>query len=583
MSSQSKYFLVFVVVLVIVAIMIVEFTPQSADTLYVKGVVYTMDDANTVTEAFAVTGDRIVGTGSTASTERRFKPKNVVDLRGKTVLPGFIDSHAHFFSLGVARMTVDVLGTRTEREAADRVRERVAKSSPGQWIRGRGWDQNEWPSRQFPMHASLDKIAPYNPVYLIRVDGHAVWVNKRALEVAGVDRSTQEPPGGKIIRDAAGNPTGIFVDNAISLVQGHLPQMTDEEEREAMHLAAQECVRDGLTTIHDMGIDSMEVELYTKLIDEGQLPLRIYAAVGGIGDLWNKFLKNGPLIGYGDNRLTIRALKLYIDGALGSRGAALIEPYSDEPGNRGLTVSSEELIHSATVDALKHGFQVCTHAIGDRGNNIVLRTYAAALQEVPVKDARLRVEHAQVLDPGDIPKFKEYGIVPSMQPTHCTSDMYWAESRLGPRRIRYAYAWRSLLETGARIPGGSDFPVENPNPIWGIYAAVTRKDKEGRPQNAEDGRKYFQISQEEMTDTMAFGNGWYPAQKMTREEALRSFTSWGAWAAFEEHLKGSLQKGTLADFVILSSDIGKIPDKEILDVRVLKTYVGGKEVYSSNE
>ncbi|HEY6952133.1 MAG TPA: amidohydrolase, partial [Bacteroidota bacterium] len=363
----------------------------------------------------------------------------------------------------------------------------------------------------------------------------------------------------------------------------HLPPMSEAEEIEAVHRASRECVRDGLTTVHDMGIDSTEVVLYKRLIDTGQLPLRIYAAIGGVGSLWNQFLKDGPLIGYGNNRLTIRALKLYIDGALGSRGAALINPYNDDPGNRGLTVSSEELIRSATVDALTHGFQVCTHAIGDRGNNIVLRMYASALREVPVRDPRLRIEHAQVLDPGDIPKFKEEGIIPSMQPTHCTSDMYWAEARLGPERIRNAYAWRSLLNTGVVIPGGSDFPVEDPNPIWGIYAAVTRKDKEGRPRNAAEAAKYFEFSKEGITDTSAFDNGWYPAQKMTREEALRSFTTWGAWAAFEDHLKGSLQKGMLADFVVLSSDITKIPDDEILSVRVLRTYVGGQEVYSVTE
>ena len=583
MSSQFKYFLLFVAVLIAVAVVMIESSPQSADSVFINGVVYTMDNASTVVEAFAVQGDKIIGTGTTDEVKRKFESKNVIDLKGRTILPGFIDSHAHFFSLGIARMTVDVLGSTSEREAAQRVRERVQKSKTGQWIRGRGWDQNEWTPREFPARTSLDKVAPNNPVYLTRVDGHAIWVNSLALRESGIDKSSQDPPGGRILRDSRGNPTGVFVDNAIALIQNHLPPMSDSEAVEAMHLAAQECLRDGLTTVHDMGIDSTEVSLYKKLIGEGQLPLRIYAAVGGVGDLWNQFLKDGPLIGFGDNHLTIRSLKMYMDGALGSRGAALIEPYSDDPGNRGLTVSTEEVIHSATVEALKHGFQVCIHAIGDRANDIVLRTYASALQEVPAKDPRLRIEHAQVLDPTDIPKFKQYGIIPSMQPTHATSDMYWAEARLGPKRIRFAYAWRSLLNTGVVIPGGSDFPVENPNPIWGIYAAVTRKDKEGRPRNAEDGIKYFEFSKEGMTDTSAFDDGWYPSQKMTRDEALRSFTTWGAWAGFEEHLKGSLQKGMLADFVVLSSDITKIPESEILNVRVLKTYVGGKEVFSTNE
>ncbi len=583
MSSQFKYFLFFLAVLVVVTIVMVEFNPQPADAIYVNGVVRTMDDANTVVEAFAVSGDKIVATGTTAEIKRKFKAKNLVDLRGKTVLPGFIDSHAHFFSLGIARMTVDLLGSGSEKGAAERVRQRVRKSSAGQWVRGRGWDQNEWHIRRFPSHASLDKVAPANPVYLTRVDGHAIWVNTKALQEAGISRSTQDPPGGRILRDSQGDPTGVLLDNAIPLVQNYLPPMSDSEAVEAMHIAAEECVEDGLTTVHDMGIDTIEFSLYKRLIEEGRLPLRIYAAVGGVGDLWNQLLKKGPLIGFGNNHLTIRSLKLYVDGALGSRGAALIEPYSDDPGNRGLTVSSEELIRSATVDALKHGFQVCTHAIGDRANDIALRMYASALQEVPVKDCRLRIEHAQVLEPADIPKFKEYGIIPSMQPTHATSDMYWAEARLGPNRIRFAYAWRSLLNTGVIIPGGSDFPVENPNPIWGIYAAVTRKDKEGRPRNAEDGKRYFQSSSDATMDSTVFDNGWYPAQKMTREEALRCFTRWGAWAGFEEHIKGALQKGMLADFVVLSSDIAKVPEEEILNVRVLKTYVGGKKVFSANE
>jgi predicted amidohydrolase YtcJ len=583
MSSQLKFFIAFLTILVVVAILMIRYRPQVADEVFVHGIVYTMDDANSVVEAFAVRGDRIVGTGTTSEIERRFKGKNSVDLKGRTVFPGFIDSHGHFFSLGIARMTVDLVGSGSEKDAAERVRQRVEKTKTGQWIRGRGWDQNEWKPEQFPTRASLDKVSPRNPVYLIRVDGHAIWVNSAALKEAGIDRSTQDPPGGKILRDSRGNPTGIFIDNAIPLIQNHLPPMSDAESVEAMHLAAQECVRYGLTTIHDMGIDSTEFGLYKKLIAQGDLPLRIYAAVAGVGELWNEFLKDGPLVGFGDNHLTIRSLKMYMDGALGSRGAALTEPYSDDPDNRGLTVSSEELIRSATVDALKHGFQVCTHAIGDRANDIVLREYASALQEVPVKDPRLRIEHAQVLDSADIPKFKEYGIIPSMQPTHATSDMYWAEARLGPKRIRYAYAWRSLLNTGVVIPGGSDFPIESPNPIWGIYAAVTRKDREGRPRDAEDGNKYFQFSKEGMTDTTAFENGWYPSQKMTREEALRSFTTWGAWAGFEEHEKGSIRKGMLADFVVLSSDIAKVPDSDIPDVRVLKTFVGGKEVFSAND
>jgi predicted amidohydrolase YtcJ len=583
MSAQLRNFLIFLLSLVIIAVMVVELSPQAVDTNYINGVVYTLDEENSAVQAFAVSGDRILGTGTTSAIERKFKAKTTVDLKGRTVLPGFIDSHAHFLSLGISRLTVDLLGTSSEQDAAGRVKLRVAKISPDQWVRGRGWDQNGWPGKQFPGHASLDRVAPDNPVYLVRVDGHAAWVNKKGMQIAGITKATADPAGGRIVRDSQGNPSGVFVDNAMQLVYTHIPQMSDSEAVEAMQLAAQECVQYGLTTVHDMGVDSLDIELYKRLIRADKFPLRIYGAIGGVGDLWSKFLKDGPLVGFGNNKLTIRALKLYVDGALGSRGAALIEPYSDDPANRGLTVTSEDLIRSATIDALRGGFQVCTHAIGDRGNNIVLRMYDAALREVPKNDHRLRIEHAQVLDANDIPKFKALGVIPSMQPTHCTSDMFWAEARLGPHRVRGAYAWRSLLNTGVVIPGGSDFPVENPNPILGVYAAVSRKDNEGRPRDAEDGRRYFQFSSAGMTDTTAFNDGWYPSEKMTRLEALRSYTTWGAWAGFEELLKGALRKGMLADFVVLSSDIIKVPEKAILDVRVLKTFVGGMEVYSNGD
>jgi predicted amidohydrolase YtcJ len=579
MSSQAKNFSMFLLAVAVFAILSIWFNPKEADTVFVNGRVYTMDAENSVVEAFAVKDDRISGIGTSSAIERSFKGKLRIDLQGKTVLPGFIDAHAHFMSLGISGLTVDLVGSSSELDAAERVKQRVAKTTAAQWIRGRGWDQNDWPVTRFPSRTSLDKISPNNPVFLVRVDGHAAWVNKKTLEIAGITRTTPDPPGGKIIRDLQGNPTGVFVDAAMDLVSKHLPELSDQEATEAIQLALRECLRYGITTVHDMGVDARDIALYKQLIEKGEFPFRIYAAIGGVGDLWSQFLRSGPLIGFGQNRLTVRALKLYIDGALGSRGAALIEPYSDEPDNRGLTVSSEEAIRSATVEALKHAFQVCTHAIGDRGNNIVLNMYEAALREVPVTNHRLRVEHAQVLYPDDIPKFKRSGIVPSMQPTHCTSDMYWAEARLGPKRILGAYAWRSLLKTGVVIPGGSDFPVEHPNPIFGIYAAVTRKDKEGRPLTVEDGLKYFQFSNQGLTDSSSFLNGWHADQKMTREEALRSFTTWGAWAGFEEHLKGSIQKGFLADFILLSADIASVPEQSILDIRVLKTYVGGKEVF----
>lgn len=589
MSSSFKLFLIFVVLVIVAVYLFFQLVPQTADTLYVNGRVYTMNAANTVAEAIAIQGDRIVAVGSTSEIQKKFKAKNIIDLHGKSVFPGLIDAHGHMMSLGISKLTVDLVGSSSETEAAARVKERVDQSKPERWIRGRGWDQNRWQSKKFPTHEALDKVAPNNPVLLSRVDGHAIWVNKRALEIAEITKATPDPDGGKIVRDAQGNPTGVFVDNAMRLVGKFLPPLSDEEATQAINLAVQECLQYGITTVHDMGVDAKEIELYQRLIDNNQFPFRVYAAIGGAGRTWSQYIgtdssgiKKQQLIGYGGNKLWVRAIKLYIDGALGSRGAALLEPYSDDPGNRGLTVTSEETLRKTIDEALLHGFQVLTHAIGDRGNNIVLNTYEAALKAHPVSVHRLRVEHAQVLYANDIPRFNKLGVIPSMQPTHCTSDMYWAEARLGSTRIFGAYAWRSLLETGVIIAGGSDFPVEYVNPMFGIYAAVSRQDQQGKPRNAEDVRTGFQLSQEGIKDPSAFDGGWYASQKMTREEAIRSFTSWAAYAGFQENLLGSLEKGKLADFIILRRDIMTVQPLEIVNTVVERTFVGGKEVYNVN-
>lgn len=583
MSDNIRILLSLITLCVFFLVLYDRIIPKQADTLYVNGVIYTMDGGNSVADAMAVRGDRFVSVGSRVELQERVKAKRVVDLEGQAVFPGLIDAHGHVFSLGIARMTVDLVGATSETESIERVRSRVKDAAPGTWIRGRGWDQNDWRSKRFPHHSLLDRVSPENPVYLIRIDGHAAWVNKLALEAAGITRETADPPGGKIIRDASGEPTGVLIDEAKGLVTSILPPPSSEEKEEALQRAIQECLRYGITGVHDMGADMEELDLYKKSADEGNLGIRIYAAIGGIGETWERFREIGPVIGYGKNHLTVRALKLYIDGALGSRGAALIEPYSDDPGNRGLTMIADEDLKRAIGEALQTGFQVCTHAIGDRGNNIVLNAYEQGLHEFPSIDHRLRIEHAQILSPDDIPRFKKLGVLPSMQETHCTSDMYWAEARLGPERIKGAYAWRSLRETGVVIPGGSDFPVEHPNPLFGIYAAVTRQDHAGIPRNAEDVKRTFQLSESGITDPQAFDSGWYASQKLTREEALRSFTSWAAWAAFEEKDKGSIETGKLADFVILSADIMTIPAQEILRTEVVKTVVGGKEAFSTGQ
>ena len=453
-------------------------------------------------------------------------------------------------------------------------------SKPGQWIRGSGWDQNTWQTKSFPIQKTLDRIAPKNPVYLDHVDRHACWVNKRALEIAGVNKQTPELPGGRIVRDAGGEPTGVFLDAAMELIRKFIPEPNELEMREAIRLAAEECASVGLTSVQEMGVDSKQVELYKKLIDEDIFPLRVYAAIDGPGELWNAMKGEGKLVGYGNNKLTIRALKLYVDGALGSRGAAMIEPYADDPNSRGLTVLSGEALQKLVDESMDKGFQVCTHAIGDRANHSVLDVYEMALKKHHVLDARLRVEHAQVLSPQDILRFKELDVLPSMQPAHCTSDMYWAEKRLGSKRIRGAYAWRSLLNTGIVIPAGSDFPVESPNPFFGIYAACTRQDKNGLPKNVDDVRTWFQSPADEYSDTTMFIHGWYAHERMTLEEAVRGFTTWAAYAAFEENLKGSLERGKLADFIIIPKDIFQCPSNEIPSIQVESTVVGGKVVFS---
>lgn len=590
MNTPLTLFLLFVVCALVCTYLFFRTVPEPADVLYVNGHLYTMDANKSVVEALAVRGGRIVAVGSRRDLEGRVRPTKTVDLGGKVVFPGFIDAHAHLMSLGVLKLTLDISGMTTEAAIAALVGQRVSKSESGQWVRGRGWDQNLWPSKRFPSHEALDRVSPNNPVYLARINGHAAWVNSKALEKAGITKQTPDTAGGKILRDASGNPTGVFVDNAMGLVSKFLPPPTVKETEKSFLLAANECLKHGLTGMHDMGVDLKEIEAYRNLIDRNEFPFRVYAAIDGPGETWDQFIgrtpspsPKGPLIGYGDNRLWVHTLKLYVDGALGSRGAALLEPYSDDPTNRGLTVTDEASLRKSVDEALSNGFQVCTHAIGDRANSIILNVYEAALKLHPQADQRLRVEHAQVLALNDIPRFKALGVLPSMQPTHCTSDMYWAEARLGPSRVLGAYAWRSLLNTGVILPGGSDFPVEQPNPLLGIYAAVTRQDQQGRPRNAQDIRAFFQLSAEGIRDSAAFENGWYALQKMTREEAIQAFTTWAAYAGFQEHLLGSLEKGKLADFVVLSKDIMKVPPQEILTTVVEKTFVSGVEVYNHSE
>jgi predicted amidohydrolase YtcJ len=545
--------------LIAVVLFMIRSVPQEVSLLLVNGVVYTLQEEKPLAEAVAIRGDRIVGVGSTAELQSEFQAKQVIDLHGRSVYPGFTDAHAHLENLGAALMHLRLSDASSAEDVAARVAEGIKDVPPGGWLRGRGWDQNRWASRSFPHRSTLDAVARDVPVYLTRVDGHAVWVNSAALRIAGISAATPDPEGGRIVRDTGGEPTGVFVDNAIDLLRAQLPPPTEEERTRAVERAIQECLKVGLTEVHDMGVDLEGIGIYRKLISQGRFPFRVYAAIDGAGETWEHFKVSGA--DRGDGRLTIRAIKLYADGALGSRGAALIEPYADDPGNRGLTLLSSEEIRKVALDALRLGFQVCTHAIGDRANHIVMNVYEDVLKSLPDKGklARFRVEHTQVLDQTDIPRFRPLGVIPSMQPSHCTSDMYWAEDRLGPSRVGGAYAWRSLLDDGNIIPGGSDFPVEAPNPLWGFYAAITRQDQKGWP----DG-------------------GWHPEQCMTRDEALNAYTKWAAYAAFEENTRGTIETGKLADIVVLSEDIMKIAPREIIGTSVRMTIVGGEVVYAND-
>ncbi|MEA2705271.1 MAG: hypothetical protein QOH22_59 [Gemmatimonadaceae bacterium] len=536
-----------------------------ADLVLTNGHIYTVDNARPVVTALAVRGRRVVFAGSDAeakvlaSSSTRF-----IDLHGATVIPGFVDAHGHLLGLGHMLQSANVAGATSYQEVIDRVKARGRDAKPGAWIRGRGWDQTRWASKEFPTHELLSLAFPDNPVVLQRVDGHAVLANAKAMELAHVTAATAEPSGGRILKLASGSPSGVFIDNAVGLIDRAIPAATREDTRSAILAAIDECNRWGLTGIHDPGVEAGTVAIYEELAKAGKFKLRDYVMLSDPGEptaavtLGNPYLRRGPESALYDGHLWIRAIKLYADGALGSRGAALLAPYSDDPTNSGLLVSPPAHIEAWAETALRRGFQVNVHAIGDRGNRIALDAFEAALRRVPKADHRFRVEHAQVISPQDIPRFAKLGVIPSMQATHQTSDMRWAETRLGSERIRGAYAWRSLLNTGVVIPNGTDFPVEEVNPLLTFHAAVTRQD----PTNSPAG-------------------GWYPDQKMTREEALQSMTIWPAYAGFQESMLGSLTPGKYADFVVLDRDIMKVPDTEIVGARVISTWIGGERVYEA--
>ena len=538
-----------------------------ADVVLTGGNIVTMADDASAAQAIAVRGDRIAAVGSDAEIEALVGPETqVIRLDGKTVVPGMIDAHVHFTNLGRQRQILNARGMSKEEIVAE-VGRRAAVSPPGDWIEGRGWDQNTWQVREFPTKADLDGVSPDNPVFLKRIDGHAAWVNSAALMAASITRDTLDPAGGQIIRDAADDPTGTLIDNGFRLAEREIPPPSRAQRRQAVQLAIEEALASGLTGVHEAGGSREEIEVYLEMLEDDDFDFRLYEFVRWPAneaeqphtyDELDYFLEQGPQVGLYDNRLTIRGIKMSIDGAMGSRGAALLEPYADDPGNTGLFRLSEDEIYGTILRGLEAGFQTATHAIGDAANRVVLDAFERAIEESGVEDHRLRIEHAQILHPDDVGRFAELGVLPSMQPTHATSDMHWVVDRVGEQRTTFAYAWRTLLDSGVRMPGGSDAPVESVRPLWGIYSAVTRQDHD--PGDAAP---------------------WHPEQLVTREEALRMFTIDAAYGAFEEDLKGSLEVGKLADMVVLSRDIMTIAAPEILETAVLTTILGGRIVYEA--
>ncbi len=531
---------------------------RPAELALFGGNVVTLDPARPQATAAAVRDGRVVALGSDAEIKPFLGPATrQIDLKGRTVLPGLTDAHVHVMGVGQARESLDLVGAQSLDEVLRRVADRVKTLPPGEWLLGRGWDQNDWPEKRFPTAADLDRVSGDHPTYLVRVDGHAGWVNSRALALAGVSAATPDPAGGRIIRGDQGAPAGVLVDAAQALVGAKIPPASRETRKRRLRLGLQAAAEAGLTSVHDAGVDLDDVALYKELLAEKSLPIRVYVMLRGP----REFLARGgvlkPELGLGDGRLTVRAIKAVADGALGSRGALLFDPYSDEPGVRGLLTLDQADFGQLLDRAVVQGFQVATHAIGDAANRLVLDAYRKALSGQGAS-RRFRVEHAQILSLTDVPRFKSLGVIPSMQPTHCTSDMYWAEERVGAERGQGAYLWKSFLKQGVPVAGGSDAPVESIAVLPGIYAAVTRQDAKGWPPG-----------------------GWHPEERVTALEAVQMFAKDAAFAAFEEADRGSIALGKRADFTVLTRDVTVIPPADILSTEVALTIVGGEVAYQA--
>jgi predicted amidohydrolase YtcJ len=542
-----------------------------ADMVIFGGKIYTVNEAQPTVEAVVVRGNKIEFAGSEVEAQQWIGDKTqVIDLQGKTMTPGLIEGHGHFMGVGYNELDLDLLSTQSYEEIIEKVKEAVSRAQPGQWILGRGWHQDKWEVKPadmvkgFPTHQQLSEVSPNNPVFLNHASGHMSLANAKAMELAGVNQLSVESfvkiddEGGEVIRDKNGNPTGIFNENAEDLIWKVIPKSDEVRRAQAFELAVQACHKNGITSFHDAGVGRSEIELFNSMRSDGKLGVRLYVMVTGWDrDLVHEWFKKGPEIDP-DHWLTIRSIKLNCDGALGSRGAWLLEPYSDRKDFYGMATLSMDTVLATSRKALKSGFQVCAHAIGDRANREILDRYALAFSEnVSVTDHRFRIEHAQHLHPDDIPRFAQLKVIPAMQAIHMASDRPWAIDRLGEKRIvEGAYVWQTLLKSGAKIVNGTDAPVEPLNPLPSFYAAVTRMTLKGQPEG-----------------------GYEPREKMTRQQALRSYTLDAAYGAFEENSKGSIEAGKLADFTIFSNDIMTAAPADILATEVVMTIIGGKVVF----
>jgi predicted amidohydrolase YtcJ len=526
-----------------------------ADLVFSGGHVISTDHPSAT--AVAVKGNRIVAVGGDAAISARIGPATrVVALAGATVSPGFNDSHAHLYGLGKSLGQIDLMGTTSPAEIVALVRQVHAELPPDTWLEGRGWDQNDWKGQEYPTAALLDAVTATRPILLRRVDGHAAWANSAALRAAGITAATADPAGGEILRDASGAPTGVLIDNGVDLVRAVMPEVGLAEVERRVKLAVAHCWSRGVTGVHEAGVSWRRARLYERLAAAGELDLRLYGMFDDIPATLDSAFAHGPLFS-ADSLLTLRAVKLYADGALGSRGALLLDEYSDQSGHLGLAVTSPEHLREVTRHAAAAGFQLCTHAIGDGANRLALDIYAEILHEFSLKDVRWRIEHAQILHPDDVPRFAELGVIAAMQPTHCTSDMDWADERLGKERLPGAYAWRSLVKSGARLCFGTDFPVERVNPLHGLYSARTRTHHDGTPPW-----------------------GWQPQEVLTGREAHAFYTTGSAYAAFQEGDLGRIAPGFRADLTVLDGDPIDGEPRDLLSMQILHTVVNGELVYS---